>query len=243
MWCGLLLLLPACRQQMADQPSFRPFNKSVFFSDQNSSRPVVKGTVARGQLKLDRHYYKGEKPNTNLQAFAVTVFGIAATNPLSTVSLMPAGDTSAESIPFDTLVAKLHMKGRSAEVWDAVMKRGQERYNIYCSMCHDKVGNGKGMIVQRGYAQPPSLHISRLRNASDGYYFRVITKGFGAMPAYDFMVSTEDRWAIIAYIRALQLSQNADLADVSSVLQIADDADTEKKRIPKTILNRLEKGK
>jgi mono/diheme cytochrome c family protein len=96
----------------------------------------------------------------------------------------------------------------------ALLERGQERFNIYCAPCHDRTGGGRGMIVQRGYRQPPSYHVDRLREAPIGHFFEVITKGFGAMPDYAEQVRPADRWAIAAYIRALQLSQNATLADV-----------------------------
>jgi hypothetical protein len=95
-----------------------------------------------------------------------------------------------------------------------LLVRGQERYNIYCSPCHDRTGSGKGMIVKRGLRQPPSLHVDRLRAAPAGHFFDVITNGFGIMLSYRAQVPVEDRWAIVAYIRALQLSQNATLADV-----------------------------
>ena len=96
----------------------------------------------------------------------------------------------------------------------AVLARGQQRYDIYCSPCHDRTGSGEGMIVQRGYKQPPSFHEERLRVMPDGYFFQVQTNGFATMPSYRTQVSARDRWAIVAYIRALQLSQNATLADV-----------------------------
>jgi hypothetical protein len=95
-----------------------------------------------------------------------------------------------------------------------VLLRGQERFNIYCTPCHDRTGSGNGMIVQRGYKQPPSFHDPRLRAVPDGYFFQVMTNGFATMPAYAAQVPARDRWAIVAYIRALQLSQNATLADV-----------------------------
>ncbi len=94
------------------------------------------------------------------------------------------------------------------------LARGQERYNIYCTPCHSLVGDGDGMIVQRGYKRPPSFHDQRLRGAPLGYYFDVMSNGLGAMPDYSAQIRPEDRWAIAAYIRALQLSQNAALADV-----------------------------
>lgn len=94
------------------------------------------------------------------------------------------------------------------------LKRGQERYNIYCTPCHDGVGNGNGMIVRRGYKQPPSLHIDRLRDAPAGHFYDVITNGLGGMPDYAAQIPVEDRWRIVAYVRALQLSQRASPADV-----------------------------
>ena len=90
----------------------------------------------------------------------------------------------------------------------ATLKRGQERYNIYCAVCHDRVGTGKGRIVMRGYLRPPSFHSDRLRDVPDGYIFSVITNGHGAMPSYESQIPPHDRWAIVAYVRALQLSQN-----------------------------------
>ena len=90
-----------------------------------------------------------------------------------------------------------------------VLARGQERYNIYCTPCHSLVGDGNGMIVQRGYKRPPSFHVQRLRNAPLGYFYDVISNGFGGMPDYASQVKPADRWAIAAYIRALQLSQHA----------------------------------
>src|ERR1700743_2180477 len=96
----------------------------------------------------------------------------------------------------------------------AVMERGQERYNIYCTPCHSRVGNGVGMIVQRGYRPAGNFHTDRLRNAPLGHFFAVMTNGYGAMPDYASQVTPADRWAIVAYIRALQLSQNATAADL-----------------------------
>ena len=94
------------------------------------------------------------------------------------------------------------------------LERGRDRYNIYCTPCHDATGTGHGMIVLRGFPQPPSYHIQRLRDAPLGHFFDVITNGLGNMYAYDSRVNPEDRWRITAYIRALQLSRSATLADV-----------------------------
>jgi mono/diheme cytochrome c family protein len=94
------------------------------------------------------------------------------------------------------------------------LDRGEERFNIYCSPCHGRTGEGNGMAVQRGFRQPPSYHIDRLRNAPVGHFFDVMTNGFGAMQDYRAQVPVVDRWRIVAYIRALQLSQSATMADV-----------------------------
>ena len=96
-----------------------------------------------------------------------------------------------------------------------LLRRGQARFNIYCSPCHDRLGTGRGMIVLRGYKQPTSYHIDRLRNAPVGYFFNVMTEGFGVMPSYAPQVPVHDRWAIAAYVRVLQYSQNARLSDLS----------------------------
>ena len=95
-----------------------------------------------------------------------------------------------------------------------VLARGRERYDIYCSPCHSRVGDGDGMIVQRGYRRPTSFHDERLRNSPVGHFFDAITRGFGVMPSYASQIPVADRWAIVAYVRALQLSQHATLADV-----------------------------
>jgi mono/diheme cytochrome c family protein len=95
-----------------------------------------------------------------------------------------------------------------------LMARGQERFNIYCSPCHGRTGMGDGMVVRRGYRHPPSLHDPRVRDAPVGHFFDVMTNGFGAMPDYAAQVPVRDRWAIAAYIRALQFSEHATVADV-----------------------------
>ena len=97
---------------------------------------------------------------------------------------------------------------------ERVMRRGQERFDVFCAPCHGRSGQGDGMVVLRGYRRPPSVHQDRLRNAPVGHFFDVITNGFGAMPDYASQVNADDRWAIVAYIRALQLSGHATLADV-----------------------------
>jgi len=119
----------------------------------------------------------------------------------------------------DELTYTGKMDGKDAAVFpmaiDArVMARGRERFDIYCSPCHGRTGQGDGMVVLRGYRHPPSFHQDRLRDAPVGHFFDVITNGFGAMPDYATQIRAEDRWAIIAYLRALQLSEHATPADV-----------------------------
>jgi mono/diheme cytochrome c family protein len=100
------------------------------------------------------------------------------------------------------------------QVTATTLARGEQRYEIYCSPCHGLLGDGTGMIVRRGFKPPPSYHIDRLRNAPVGYLYNVISTGFGAMFSYAEDIAPADRWAIIAYVRALQLSQHAELADL-----------------------------
>jgi mono/diheme cytochrome c family protein len=118
-----------------------------------------------------------------------------------------SGNTDGDYLPFP--------------VTPQVMVRGQQRFNIYCSPCHGEAGDGNGMIVQRGYKRPPSYHIDRLRRAPIGYFFDVATNGYGKMPDYSEQIEPADRWAIAAYIRALQLSQHATEADLPPGTQIA----------------------
>jgi mono/diheme cytochrome c family protein len=107
------------------------------------------------------------------------------------------------------------LPGDSASARGQILARGEERYNIYCQPCHSQLGDGNGMIVQRGYKRPPSFHVQRLKNAPLGWFYDVISNGFGGMPDYAAQVKPADRWAIAAYIRALQLSQSATEADVA----------------------------
>ncbi|HEV2717252.1 MAG TPA: cytochrome c, partial [Terriglobales bacterium] len=168
---ALLMISVGCRQDMHDQPRFKPLRESDFYADLRSARPPVEGTVARGQLHEDAYFYSGK-----------------------------IGNNPGDYMPFP--------------VTQEVLVRGQERYNIYCTPCHSRLGEGNGMIVQRGFRRPPSFHTDRLRKAPLGYFFDVMTNGFGAMPDYASQISPDDRWRIVAYIRALQLSQGATMADV-----------------------------
>lgn len=119
----------------------------------------------------------------------------------------------------DTLLYTGKLSGADATIFpfapDArVIARGRERFDIYCSPCHGRTGQGDGMVVRRGFRRPPTFHQDRLRDAPVGHLFDVITNGFGAMPDYQAQIRAQDRWAIVAYVRALQLSEHASLADV-----------------------------
>jgi len=129
------------------------------------------------------------------------------------------GTVARGTLNADSLLQTGKANGQDSTVFpfaiDAqVMERGQERFNIYCSPCHGRTGLGDGMIVRRGFRRPPSFHQDRLRTAPVGQLFDVITNGFGAMPDYAAQIAPADRWAIIAYVRALQLSEHATVADV-----------------------------
>ena len=167
-----LILLGACRQDMHDQPKYKPFAKSSFWPDQRSVRPLVDGTVARGKLRTDTRRWKGRSADG---AF---------------ITELPVPVTKA------------------------LLERGQDRFNIYCTPCHGRAGDGEGMVVQRGFKHPPTYHSDKLRQQPVGYIYDVITNGFGAMASYASRIPVEDRWAITAYVRVLQFSQNATIDDV-----------------------------
>ncbi len=119
----------------------------------------------------------------------------------------------------DELFFTGHVDGKPVDLFPepvtpAMIERGRQRFDIYCAVCHGRTGEGNGMIVRRGFPTPPSFHIDRLRSAPAGHFVEVINNGFGLMYSYASRVEPADRWAIAAYIRALQLSQHAGLADV-----------------------------
>jgi len=171
-FCAILvLLLSGCRQDMHDQPRYKPLARTDFFGDGRSARPVVDGTVARGQLRIDSARYTGKVNGQDVTEF-----------------------------PFS--------------ITRQDVERGQQRFNIYCSPCHSRLGDGNGMIVRRGFRQAASYHTEKLIKAPVGHFFDVMTNGFGAMPSYASRVEPDDRWRIVAYIRVLQLSENAVIGDV-----------------------------
>jgi mono/diheme cytochrome c family protein len=203
---ALCLLLAGCQQDMARQPAYRPLRPSDFFDDGRSARPLVAGTVPRGFLREDVHFYTGRRFSAEEWA--------AVGDLIDPFKVQPGvGPLVATAAYYDTF---------PGPVTRADLERGRERFNIYCAVCHDRSGSGRGMIVRRGFTPPPNFHtdLSRglkvvsLREAPVGYFFEVISRGYGAMPDYAAQVEPRDRWAVVAYIRALQFSQRAPLDDV-----------------------------
>jgi len=190
-----LLLTSACRRDMQDQPKSIAYRESTFFRDGVSSRPLVPGTVPRGYLRADREFYFGKKTNAPNQP--TNSGGAATVAPAAGASSNPAAlyPDDVETFPFP--------------ITKEALDRGQARYDIFCSVCHGATGNGDGIIARRGLNKPlpASYHQDRLRQAPVGHFFDAMTNGWGAMPAYASQIPVEVRWKIIAYIRALQLSQ------------------------------------
>lgn len=225
---ALLLLIataPACRQDMHDQPKYEPLEPSAFFGDARASRPPVEGTVARGFLREDPFFFTGKTAAGASASANPVATPPGQTGETGTVQTgvggaagQPAQQSNLQQTNLQQTNPQQSYQGFATTfpfpVTKEVMDRGEERYNIFCSVCHSRTGDGLGMVVRRGYRRPPSLHEDRLRQAPPGYLFDVITNGFGAMPDYAAQLTPRDRWAIIAYIRALQLSQQGTLADV-----------------------------
>ena len=127
---------------------------------------------------------------------------------------VPRGGSDNDEFFYQGEVNGKLVQGFPGPITKQQLDRGRDRFNIYCSVCHGPTGEGDGMIVQRGFPQPPSFHEQRLREAPEGHFFYVITRGYGVMYPYADRLTPEDRWAIVAYIRALQLSRNSTLNDV-----------------------------
>ncbi len=205
------LLSAACRMDMQDQPRYEAYEPSTFFKDGQSSRPLVEGTIPRGYLREDSIYYTGKSgagasaPTAQSGTGAVAAGNIDMRATAGTANAQPGGGAGADQTDIDYF---------PIEITSEVLNNGQERFNAFCSMCHGQVGDGDGMVVRRGLRRPPSFHTDDLRQARIGHFFDVITNGWGAMPSYSYMIPVQDRWAIVAYIRALQLSQAASLEDV-----------------------------
>ena len=164
----------------------KPFRSSTFFTDGLSTRQPIEGTIARGQLRTDTEFFTGKKPK--------------AAGATATPAPQPSPGAQQNNFPDDVDTFPF-------PVTKEIVERGRERFNIFCSACHGMTGNGDGMVVRRGFRRAASFNDDRLRQAPVGHFFDAITNGWGAMPAYAPQIPVQDRWAIIAYIRALQLSQ------------------------------------
>ena len=217
---GFCLLASGCRQDMQDQPRYEVYEGSKFFADGQASRPYVEGTVPRGYLREDTAFYQGRRgisasgqPQGLLQTTSPNVPGGGQAagggdvnvrgNAGGPVGVTTAGGTQGAAAR-DGLVNEFPFP-----ITEQDLNRGQERYGIYCALCHGATGFGDGMIVRRGFRRPPSFHDDRLRGEPLGHFFDVITNGWGAMASYSDAVPPDDRWRIIAYLRTLQLSRQS----------------------------------
>jgi mono/diheme cytochrome c family protein len=177
----MALLSAGCwRENMGSQPKAKPEQQSYFFADGATARPTVPGTIARGDLELDSHLYRGFVDGKPALTF-------------------PEHYPTQADGPFPT----------RGEPLASILRQGREDFTIYCSMCHGDGGDGRGIIVERGFVPPPNYNVDRLRVAPVGHIFDVITNGYGAMYSYGDRISPADRWAIVAYVRTLQMSQAA----------------------------------
>ncbi|HKY30486.1 MAG TPA: cytochrome c [Pyrinomonadaceae bacterium] len=200
----------------------KPFRATTFFRDGVSSRPPVAGTVPRGFLREDKEFFTGKK-SSQTSAPGQSQSTQNATGTTGTQGISTAGQgaqlVGAAAYPDDVEVFPM-------PITNDTVKRGKERFEVFCSACHGMTGYGDGMIVRRGFRRAASFHSDALRQAPVGHYFDAITNGWGAMPSYATQIPVQDRWAIIAYIRALQLSQQNAAAQSSTSQPAATPAPT-----------------
>ena len=187
---GVCLFGGACRQDMQDQPKMKPYRSTSFFGDGLSMRQPVAGTIPRGYLRSDKALFTGKRDTSANANTAQTGQQSTGANTNAKANAYP---DDVDTFPFP--------------ITEETMQRGRERFEIFCSTCHGLSGHGDGMIVRRGYRKAANFHDDRLRQAPVGHFFDVITNGWGAMPSYAPQVPVQDRWAIIAYIRALQAAE------------------------------------
>lgn len=191
------VLASGCRIDMQDQPKMKPYRSSPFFKDGLSSRQLVPGTVPRGWLREDKEFFTGKKAGQTSVTPNAPGSNQVTTTPVSTAGaaqVAAAYPDDVDKFPFP--------------VTKEILDRGEGRYQIFCTVCHGPTGTGDGMIVRRGFRKPPSFHDQSLRLAPVGHYFDVVTNGWGAMPSYAAQIPVPDRWAVIAYVRALQLTRS-----------------------------------
>ena len=199
---ALTLLLSGCEKAMQDmynQPKYKPMSASSLWPDGRSARPQEPDVVAHsaGTIAGTSSGRLGELPLPERAGSNLPVDDEG--KPL--IAIAPAGAASSPASARPPITMPM-------------LVRGRERFDIYCAPCHSRAGDGDGMVVRRGFPAPPSYHSAKIRNAPDAHLFSVITNGYGVMYSYADRVAPDDRWAIVAYIRALQLSQHASLDDV-----------------------------
>ena len=194
----LLLVSTGCRYDMQDQPKIKPLRGTTFFSDGLGSRQPIQGTIPRGFLRTDAALYTGKRAPSAEATPPPALQQTERTQQTQPTQQIAGTQTNAYPDAVDTFPFPITKE---------IVERGRERYGIFCTACHGLTGNGDGMIVRRGFRRAASFNDDRLRQAPVGHFFDAITNGWGAMPAYNAQIPVQDRWAIIAYIRALQLSQ------------------------------------
>jgi len=241
---GLLALAVGCQQRMAEQPGHRGYEASPYFLNGQGVRPLEQGVV-----------YRGQRPDSDPLVIGLSAEGQKA----RTGDVTGKGSFDEKSVvPPKGAPDKVdnYVTAFPFEITEADLKRGQQRYNIYCALCHGAAGDANGKIVERGFLRPPSYHTDPAGKKTDwstlgetsglpqgysrgffrygvkvaikdvpvGYIFQVITWGYGGMPEHATQVPPEDRWRIAAYIRALELSQGAAVADLPADVKAATEA-------------------
>jgi mono/diheme cytochrome c family protein len=215
-----LFFVSSCRMDMQDQPKYKVYRASSFFKDGLSSRQLPEGTVPRGYLRADGALYTGkkDKAQANQNASGAQNAGGQQSRNAQTQSGGNTNNGGNMNGGASNAGGATSAGGAASNIYEddvdtfpfpvtaELVTRGQERYQIFCSMCHGLSGYGDGMIVRRGFRKPPSYYEDKVRQAPVGHYFDVITKGWGTMPPYAEQIPVQDRWAIVAYIRALQLT-------------------------------------
>jgi hypothetical protein len=234
---ALALAATGCRQKMADQPYYRPLEQSDFFPDQRASRPLERGTVHRAQYLESDPLVTGLTAEEWGRSYEYAVPAKVETAPMSDAEKILRAVGAPRFNPKDASKPKVYVEEFPFAITHEDLKRGQERYTIFCAVCHGPLGNGQGKIWERGYLTPTSFHTAKVTptevtvsnpqglgisrgfslwgnnipmdQVPVGYYFEVMTKGYGGMPSYSAQIPPVDRWKIIAYIRVLQMSQHS----------------------------------
>ena len=203
----LVMVTSGCRYDMQDQPKVKPLRGTTFFGDGLGSRQPIQGTVPRGFLRTDTALFTGKRTPAAGATPASAPQETQREQQTQPTQQIAGTQTDAYPDAVDTFPFPITKE---------IVQRGRERYDIFCSACHGLTGNGDGMIVRRGFRRAASFNDDRMRHAPIGHYFDAISNGWGAMPAYNTQIAAQDRWAIIAYIRALQLSQQNPAAATAS---------------------------